>query len=56
MANLIRGALLGIFSTGGVALLASILRFYALYSYAVTKDVAYDAIFVSGLFSSYKVF
>jgi len=40
------GALLGIFSAGGVAIVASILRFYALYKYATTKDVAYDAIFV----------
>ena len=37
-------ALVGIFSTGGVAILASCLRFYALHVYAVTKDPSYDAI------------
>ncbi|CZR69539.1 uncharacterized protein PAC_19439 [Phialocephala subalpina] len=41
-----RWALVGIFSTGGVAIIASILRFYALYVYATTKDVAYDAIYI----------
>ena len=44
------GALIGIFSTGGVAIVASILRCYALYTYATTKDVAYDAIFVRSYF------
>ena len=37
-------ALVGIFSTGGVAIIASCLRFYALHVYAVTKDPSYDAI------------
>jgi hypothetical protein len=31
---------------GGVAVLASIVRLYALWVYTTTKDVAYDAIFV----------
>ncbi|KAG4425145.1 hypothetical protein IFR04_001712 [Cadophora malorum] len=39
-------ALVGIFSTGGVAILASCLRFYALHVYAVTKDPSYDAIYI----------
>ncbi|KAL5329298.1 hypothetical protein ACEPPN_002809 [Leptodophora sp. 'Broadleaf-Isolate-01'] len=41
-----RLALIGIFSTGGVAILASCLRFYALHVYAVTKDPSYDAIYI----------
>jgi hypothetical protein len=31
---------------GGIAVIASIVRLYALYVYTTTKDVAYDAIFV----------
>lgn len=41
------GALLGIFMVGGIAVIASIIRLYALWVYTVTKDVSYDAIFVS---------
>jgi hypothetical protein len=41
-----RLALLGIFMVGGIAVLASIVRLYALWVYSTTKDVAYDAIFV----------
>jgi len=41
------GALLGIFMLGGVAVIASIMRLYALWVYKTTKDVAYDAILVS---------
>jgi hypothetical protein len=44
-----RLALMGIFMVGGVAVLASIVRLYALWVYSTTKDVAYDAIFVSHL-------
>lgn len=40
-------ALLGVFMVGGVAVIASIVRLYALWVYTTTKDVAYDAIFVS---------
>jgi hypothetical protein len=32
---------------GGVAVIASIVRLYALWLYAVTKDIPYDMIFVS---------
>jgi hypothetical protein len=32
---------------GGIAVIASIVRLYALWVYTTTKDVAYDAIFVS---------
>ncbi|KAH7065798.1 hypothetical protein BKA63DRAFT_608342 [Paraphoma chrysanthemicola] len=39
-------ALMGIFMIGGVAVLASIIRLYALWVYTTTKDVAYDAIFI----------
>jgi hypothetical protein len=39
-------ALMGVFMVGGVAVLASIVRLYALWVYTTTKDVAYDAIFV----------
>jgi hypothetical protein len=31
---------------GGIAVIASIVRLYALWVYTTTKDVAYDAIFV----------
>lgn len=41
------GALLGIFMVGGIAVIASIIRLYALWVYTITKDVSYDAIFVS---------
>ncbi|KAF1951627.1 hypothetical protein CC80DRAFT_480918 [Byssothecium circinans] len=41
-----RLALLGIFMVGGVAVLASIVRLYALWIYTVSKDVPYDAIFI----------
>ncbi|KAH7076061.1 hypothetical protein FB567DRAFT_608664 [Paraphoma chrysanthemicola] len=41
-----RLALMGIFMIGGVAVLASIIRLYALWVYTTTKDVAYDAIFI----------
>ncbi|KAF1980067.1 hypothetical protein BU23DRAFT_585902 [Bimuria novae-zelandiae CBS 107.79] len=40
-----RLALLGVFLVGAIAVLASIVRLYALYVYTTTKDVAYDAIF-----------
>lgn len=40
------GALLGVFMVGGIAVIASIIRLYALYVYTTTKDVAYDAIYV----------
>ena len=40
------GALLGIFLVGGIAVLASIVRLYALWVYTVTDDVSYDAIYV----------
>ncbi|KAI9051567.1 hypothetical protein LZ554_004612 [Drepanopeziza brunnea f. sp. 'monogermtubi'] len=39
-------ALMGIFMTGGVAIAASCLRFYALHVYDTTDDVAYDAIYI----------
>ncbi|KNG49849.1 50s ribosomal protein l36e [Stemphylium lycopersici] len=42
-----RFALLGIFMVGGVAVIASIIRLYALYIYAVTDDPPYDDIFAS---------
>ena len=42
-----RWALMGVFMVGGIAVIASIVRLYALYVYTTTKDVAYDAIFVS---------
>ncbi|KAK0124191.1 hypothetical protein ONS95_009172 [Cadophora gregata] len=45
-------ALIGIFSTGGVAILASYLRFYALHVYAITKDPSYDAIFNLAIISA----
>lgn len=41
------GALIGIFLTGSVAAAASIVRLNALYIYTVSKDIPYDAIFVS---------
>ncbi|KAI4614283.1 uncharacterized protein J4E87_009503 [Alternaria ethzedia] len=40
-----RFALLGVFMVGGVAVIASIVRLYALYVYAVTDDPPYDDIF-----------
>lgn len=39
-------ALIGIFSVGSISILASAMRFYALYTYVNTKDVAYDAIYI----------
>jgi hypothetical protein len=39
-------ALQGIFTVGGIAVVASIVRLYALWVYKTTKDVAYDAIYV----------
>ncbi|CAN9080447.1 unnamed protein product [Alternaria alternata] len=41
-----RYALLGVFLVGGVAVIASIVRLYALWLYAVTKDIPYDMIFI----------
>ncbi|KAF2117014.1 hypothetical protein BDV96DRAFT_644451 [Lophiotrema nucula] len=41
-----RWALMGVFMVGGIAVIASIVRLYALYVYTTTKDVAYDAIFI----------
>ncbi|KAF2437920.1 hypothetical protein P171DRAFT_319636, partial [Karstenula rhodostoma CBS 690.94] len=41
-----RWALIGVFLVGGIAVLASIVRLYALYVYTYTQDVAYDAIFI----------
>lgn len=41
-----RWALLGIFLVGGIAVLASIIRLYALWDYTVSDDVSYDAIYV----------
>lgn len=38
---------MGVFMVGGVAVIASIVRLYALWVYTTTVDVAYDAIFVS---------
>jgi hypothetical protein len=43
---------MGIFMVGGVAVIASIVRLYALWVYTTTKDVSYDAIFVSTPFLS----
>jgi hypothetical protein len=40
------GALIGIFSIGSLAIIASALRFYGLYTYVNTKYVAYDAIYI----------
>ena len=37
---------MGVFMVGSIAVIASIVRLYALYVYTTTKDVAYDAIFV----------
>jgi hypothetical protein len=42
-----RWALFGIFGVGGMAVIASIVRIYALWLYNVTKDISYDSIFVS---------
>ncbi|KAF2713068.1 hypothetical protein K504DRAFT_334252, partial [Pleomassaria siparia CBS 279.74] len=39
-------ALLGIFMVGGIAVIASIIRLYALWVYTVTTDVSYDAIYI----------
>ena len=41
------GILLGVFMVGGIAVIASIVRLYALWIYTVTNDVSYDAIYVS---------
>ncbi|OAL02418.1 hypothetical protein IQ06DRAFT_291821 [Phaeosphaeriaceae sp. SRC1lsM3a] len=41
-----RWALLGVFMVGGLAVIASIVRMYALYLYNTTKDISYDAIFI----------
>ncbi|KAI4647243.1 uncharacterized protein J4E79_010394 [Alternaria viburni] len=41
-----RFALLGVFMVGGVAVIASIVRLYALYLYAVTDDPPYDDVFI----------
>ncbi|TLD27843.1 hypothetical protein E2P81_ATG06189 [Venturia nashicola] len=41
-----RFALLGIFMGGGTAVLASIVRLYALWLYSVTQDVSFDAIYI----------
>jgi hypothetical protein len=41
-----RIALLGVFMVGGVAVIASIVRLYALWVYAVTDDPPYDDIFI----------
>lgn len=41
-----RIALLGVFIAGGVAVIASIVRLYALWVYAVTDDPPYDDIFI----------
>jgi hypothetical protein len=41
-----RFALLGVFLVGGIAVIASIVRLYALWVYAVTNDPPYDDIFV----------
>jgi hypothetical protein len=32
---------------GGLAVVASIIRIYALWLYNITKDISYDSIFVS---------
>ena len=51
-----RIALLGVFMVGGVAVIASIVRLYALWVYAVTDDPPYDDIFILLLsyFMSFK--
>ena len=41
------GALLGVFMVGGIAVIASIVRLYALWIYTITNEVLYDAIYVS---------
>jgi hypothetical protein len=41
-----RFALLGVFMVGGVAVIASIVRLYALWVYAVTDDPPHDDIFI----------
>ncbi|CAG5139493.1 uncharacterized protein ALTATR162_LOCUS501 [Alternaria atra] len=41
-----RFALLGVFLVGGVAVIASIVRLYALWVYAVTDDPPYDDVFI----------
>ncbi|KAF2030696.1 hypothetical protein EK21DRAFT_111573 [Setomelanomma holmii] len=41
-----RFALMGVFMVGGIAVIASIVRLYALWVYTTTQDVAYDAIFI----------
>ncbi|KAI4656606.1 uncharacterized protein J4E78_006495 [Alternaria triticimaculans] len=41
-----RFALMGIFMVGGIAVIASIMRLYALYVFAVSKDIPYDDIFI----------
>ncbi|OWY47859.1 hypothetical protein AALT_g7513 [Alternaria alternata] len=41
-----RWALLGVFMIGGLAVIASIVRIYALWLYNVTKDISYDSIFI----------
>jgi hypothetical protein len=38
---------MGIFMVGGIAVIASIMRIYALYIFAVSDDIEYDDIFVS---------
>lgn len=44
------GALLGVFTGGGIAVLASIVRLYALWLYSVSQDVFFDAIYVRRAF------
>ncbi|KAE9992261.1 hypothetical protein EG327_009639 [Venturia inaequalis] len=41
-----RWALLGVFMGGGIAVLASIVRLYALWLYSVSQDVFFDAIYI----------
>ncbi|KAF7674219.1 hypothetical protein GT037_007985 [Alternaria burnsii] len=41
-----RWALLGVFMIGGLAVIASIVRIYALWLYNVTEDISYDSIFI----------
>ncbi|KAH8724369.1 hypothetical protein GQ44DRAFT_683776 [Phaeosphaeriaceae sp. PMI808] len=41
-----RWALIGVFMVGGMAVVASTVRLYALWLYTNTQDVAYDAIFI----------
>jgi len=48
-----RMALIAIFCTGGVAVIASIVRLNSLYIYTYTKDVSWDAIFVR--FSDFRL-